>query len=101
MKAVALYFMAKKMNDLTKEELESIHNCINLHYGGLGHHRYNQLLKKIQFMIDNYCDHPVKEHWKEFLDWYEDNKDNLPEWASYEISMHELMLLWKQHLYLS
>jgi hypothetical protein len=45
------------MNDFTKEELESISNCIEIY----GHDCmmpgfiYDPLLLKVQSMIDNYC----------------------------------------------
>lgn len=44
------------MNDFTKEELESIWNCVDL-YTDHPHHPYQELLNKIQSMIDDYCDH--------------------------------------------
>lgn len=43
------------MNDFTKEELKSIMYCVKqmkIHIDG-----YNPLKSKIQFMIDNYCEH--------------------------------------------
>lgn len=48
------------MNDFTKEELEHLSTCISLTlsngyfpFGETG----NDLYKKIQSIIDNYCDH--------------------------------------------
>ncbi len=37
-----------------------------------------------------------KQEWREFLDWFEEHRDNLPEWAHDDISMHECRLLWKE-----
>ena len=48
------------MNDFTKEELKSIMYCVKqmkIHIDG-----YNPLKSKIQFMIDNYCEHEWYEH---------------------------------------
>lgn len=46
------------MNDFTKDELESIWNCVDL-YTDHPHHPYQELLNKIQSMIDDYseCNH--------------------------------------------
>ena len=48
------------MNDLTKEELQEIKRCINYMIKG-GVTPYSsltlQIKKKIQSIIDNYCDH--------------------------------------------
>lgn len=37
-----------------------------------------------------------KEEWQKFLDWMEDNRDNLPEWLDDKMSMHECRLLWME-----
>jgi hypothetical protein len=48
------------VNDFTKEELESLLVCID---GGIRHNmNADNLSKKIQFMIDNYCDHEWDEY---------------------------------------
>lgn len=50
------------MNDFTKEELENIYSCVSdLSHGALCDED-QELLDKIQSMIDNYCEHkPIKE----------------------------------------
>ncbi|HDV5783337.1 TPA: hypothetical protein RJD83_000249 [Legionella pneumophila] len=50
------------MNDFTKEELECLHNAISLQLRDVrmsetNARRRNELVDKIQFMIDNYCEH--------------------------------------------
>lgn len=46
------------MNEFTKEELEQLYNCAKFvtEYNWL-HDRYDGLMKKLQCMIDNYCEH--------------------------------------------
>lgn len=46
------------MNDFTKEELEQLYHCAKFvtEYNWL-HDRYDNIMKKIQSMIDSYCDH--------------------------------------------
>jgi len=39
-----------------------------------------------------------KEEWNEFLNWIEENRDDLPEWFDKDLSMHECMLLWKERI---
>ena len=55
------------MNDFTKDELEQLYHCAKFvtEYNWL-HDRYEGLMKKIQSMIDNYCEHiPILElNWK-------------------------------------
>ena len=41
------------MNNFTKEELETINGALNQLYDLCK----EKLIEKIQFMIDNYCDH--------------------------------------------
>ena len=47
------------MNDFTKEELESIQYCMRqmtIHIDN-----YDAIYNKIQYLIDNYCDHESGE----------------------------------------
>lgn len=46
------------MNDFTKEELEQLYHCAKFvtEYNWL-HDRYDGLMKKIQSLMENYCDH--------------------------------------------
>lgn len=47
------------MNEFTKEELEELNSMIHRYmYACIDVTRTNILHKKIQSMIDNYCDHP-------------------------------------------
>lgn len=39
-----------------------------------------------------------RQEWNEFLDWFDKNKYNLPEWLNEDMSMHECILLWKQRI---
>jgi hypothetical protein len=61
------------MNDLTKEELLEIKDLIGFdisNYGDLSSKSINILIpmhKKIQSLIDNYCDHSTKEKIKETI----------------------------------
>ena len=34
------------------------------------------------------------QKWQEFLDWLEDNRDNMPDWADESMTVHECRLLW-------
>jgi predicted RNA-binding protein with EMAP domain len=45
------------MNQFTKEELESIANCIWVYQDLSDTGTYSDLLKKVQSIIDNYCEH--------------------------------------------
>ncbi len=46
------------MNDFTKEELLHMFDCIQTDAKYFGNeHMAHWLLKKLQFMIDNYCEH--------------------------------------------
>ncbi len=45
------------MNDFTKEELEDLIFCVKDHTGYQGDSIHENLLKKLQSMIDNYCEH--------------------------------------------
>ncbi len=35
-----------------------------------------------------------KQQWQEFLDWFDDNRHNLPDWIKLDMTMHECRLLW-------
>lgn len=49
------------MNDFTKEELETLNDCVwAKDYNGIPC-KYEVLLNKIASMIDNYCEHEWKE----------------------------------------
>lgn len=45
------------MNDLTKDELEDLLFCVKDHTGYQGDSIHENLIVKIQSMIDNYCEH--------------------------------------------
>ena len=51
------------MNDFTKEELEDIYNCIDVYCWGspVSKAVHELLMNKIQYMIDDYCDHEPEE----------------------------------------
>ncbi len=44
------------MNDFTKTELQDLLFCVKDHTGYQGDSIHENLIKKIQSMIDNYCD---------------------------------------------
>lgn len=81
------------------------------------------LLIKLESIIDNYCDHTwflyisskgsalrchkcdkeingdghkitKRQKWQEFLDWFDGNKNDLPEFISPEMTMNECRLIW-------
>jgi hypothetical protein len=37
-----------------------------------------------------------KEEFRKFLDWFEFNKNNLPDWINEEMSIHKVRMLWKE-----
>ena len=39
-----------------------------------------------------------KEDWKEFLEWLDTNKDNLPDWIDTQMSVHQCRILWKERI---
>ncbi len=51
------------MNDLTKEELTTIYGCVDLFTEGSRDREkyYGDIFKKLQSMIDNYCEHEFQE----------------------------------------
>ncbi len=53
------------MNDFTKEELEDLIFCVKDHTGYQDDSIHVNLIKKIQFLIDNYKA-PCEHQWKEF-----------------------------------
>lgn len=51
------------MNDFTKQELECLANAIELQlqhrvFNEINEHKRVELVKKIQKLINSYCDHP-------------------------------------------
>lgn len=49
------------MNDFTKEELEDLIFCVKYHTDYQGDSIQENLINKIQSLIDNYCKHEWRE----------------------------------------
>lgn len=39
-----------------------------------------------------------REAFREFLDWFDQNRDNLPDWVDMNMSLHALRLLWLEKM---
>lgn len=50
------------MNDFTKEELEDLHSCLDQCKFDDG--TDDALMKKLEVMIDNYCEHESTSTWE-------------------------------------
>lgn len=37
-----------------------------------------------------------KEEWQEFLDWFDEHRNKLPEWINKNMSLHDCKLLWEE-----
>lgn len=57
------------MNDFTKEELEALADCYEQRMNS-GYVIHLELLHKIQYMIDNYCEHEWRKGIHLFNDVY-------------------------------
>ncbi len=60
--------MEAYMNELTKDELQDLLFCVKDHTGYQGDSIHENLINKIQSMIDNYCEHKDKKNINNCID---------------------------------